>query len=108
MLKSIALYRDGSKLSQPLSALMPGSDAAAAAVLSIMKETGKEGIGLALSPTERGKKRNPLPAKRFGYTQKAKIGGHSIFVRGPDNMRMGRWGRYSLTCTRKARPSAPC
>jgi ribonucleoside-diphosphate reductase alpha chain len=81
MLKSIALYRDGSKLSQPLSALMPGSDAAAAAVLSIMKETGEEGIGLALSPTERGKKRNPLPAKRFGYTQKAKIGGHSIFLR---------------------------
>ncbi|MGD0727184.1 MAG: adenosylcobalamin-dependent ribonucleoside-diphosphate reductase [Spirochaetia bacterium] len=81
MLKSIALYRDGSKLSQPLSALMPGSDAAAAAVLSIAKETGDEGIGLALSPTERGKKRNPLPAKRFGYTQKAKIGGHSIFLR---------------------------
>ena len=32
-------------------------------------------------PTARGKKRNPLPAKRFGYTQKAKIGGHSIFLR---------------------------
>jgi ribonucleoside-diphosphate reductase alpha chain len=81
MLKAIALYRDGSKLSQPLSSLMPGSDAAAAAVLSIMKESGEEGIGLALSPTERGKRRSPLPAKRFGYTQKAKIGGHSIFLR---------------------------
>ncbi|MGA2480032.1 MAG: adenosylcobalamin-dependent ribonucleoside-diphosphate reductase, partial [Spirochaetia bacterium] len=81
MLKAIALYRDGSKLSQPLSSLMPGSDAAATAVLSIMKDAGKEGIGLALSPTAHGKKRNPLPAKRFGYTQKAKIGGHSIFVR---------------------------
>ena len=81
MLKAIALYRDGSKLSQPLSSLMPGSDSAAAAVLSIMKEAGDEGIGLALSPTERGKRRTPLPAKRFGYTQKAKIGGHSIFLR---------------------------
>jgi len=81
MLKAIALYRDGSKLSQPLSSLMPGSDAAAAAVLAIMKESGAERIGLALSPTARGKKRNPLPAKRFGYTQKAKIGGHSIFLR---------------------------
>jgi ribonucleoside-diphosphate reductase alpha chain len=46
-----------------------------------LKESGEEGIGLALSPTERGKKRNPLPAKRFGYTQKAKIGGHSIYLR---------------------------
>jgi ribonucleoside-diphosphate reductase alpha chain len=81
MLKAIALYRDGSKLSQPLSSLMPGSDSAASAVLAIMKESGEERIGLAVSPTARGKKRNPLPAKRFGYTQKAKIGGHSIFLR---------------------------
>jgi ribonucleoside-diphosphate reductase alpha chain len=80
MLKAIALYRDGSKLSQPLSSLMPGSDSAAAAVLAIAKDTGESGIGLALAPA-RGKKRNPLPAKRFGYTQKAKIGGHSIFLR---------------------------
>jgi ribonucleoside-diphosphate reductase alpha chain len=81
MLKAIALYRDGSKLSQPLSSLMPGSDTAASAVLEIMKETGSERIGLALSPAVRGKKRNPLPAKRFGYTQKAKIGGHNLFLR---------------------------
>jgi ribonucleoside-diphosphate reductase alpha chain len=80
MLKSIALYRDGSKLSQPLSSLMPGSDSAAAAVLAIMKEAGDSHIGLALTPG-RSKKRDPLPAKRFGYTQKAKIGGHSIFLR---------------------------
>ncbi len=81
MLKAIALYRDGSKLSQPLSSLSPGSDAAAAAVLALLREGGEEGIGLALSPSARGKKRNPLPAKRYGYTQKAKIGGHSIFLR---------------------------
>jgi ribonucleoside-diphosphate reductase alpha chain len=80
MLKAIALYRDGSKLSQPLSSLLPGTDAAAAAVLAIAKDAGESGIGLALAPA-RGKKRNPLPAKRFGYTQKAKIGGHSIFLR---------------------------
>ncbi len=81
MLKAIALYRDGSKLSQPLSALMPGTDATAEAVLAIMKDAGKEPIGLVASSVTRGKKRNPLPSKRFGYTQKAKIGGHSIFVR---------------------------
>ncbi|HEY9596028.1 MAG TPA: hypothetical protein VHE79_16220, partial [Spirochaetia bacterium] len=81
MLKAIALYRDGSKLSQPLSSLMPDSDAAASAVLAIMKEAGEPAVGLAPAVAERGKKRNPLPAKRFGYTQKAKIGGHSIFLR---------------------------
>lgn len=81
MLKAIALYRDGSKLSQPLSSLTPGSDPAADALLALLREPGEEGIGLALSPSARGKKRNPLPAKRFGYTQKAKIGGHSIFLR---------------------------
>jgi ribonucleoside-diphosphate reductase alpha chain len=32
-------------------------------------------------PPSGGKRRTPLPAKRFGYTQKAKIGGHSIFLR---------------------------
>ncbi len=82
MLKSIALYRDGSKLSQPLSSLMPGlRRRGRGRARPSCKESGDEGIGLALSPTARGKKRNPLPAKRFGYTQKAKIGGHSIFLR---------------------------
>ncbi|HET6485186.1 MAG TPA: ribonucleoside-diphosphate reductase, partial [Spirochaetia bacterium] len=81
MLKAMALYRDGSKLSQPLSSLMPESDAAASAVLTVMNDVKQEGIGLAVSPSQVAKKRNPLPAKRFGYTQKAKIGGHSIFLR---------------------------
>ena len=81
MLKAIALYRDGSKLSQPLSSLMPGSDAAAAAVLAIMKDAGQGAHRPRCPRLTRGKKRNPLPAKRFGYTQKAKIGGHSIFLR---------------------------
>jgi ribonucleoside-diphosphate reductase alpha chain len=79
MLKAIALYRDGSKLSQPLSSLMPGSDSAASAVLSVLEhDNAEEGPE---APGDRARKRTPLPAKRFGYTQKAKIGGHSIFLR---------------------------
>jgi ribonucleoside-diphosphate reductase alpha chain len=78
MLKAIALYRDGSKLSQPLSSLMPGSDTAAAAVLAAMRDTGEEAEDDGAAQVRR---RTPLPAKRFGYTQKAKIGGHSIFLR---------------------------
>jgi ribonucleoside-diphosphate reductase alpha chain len=81
MLKAMALYRDGSKLSQPLSSLMPGTDAAADAVLSVLKEAGEDEQGMEEESVARPRKRNPLPAKRFGYTQKAKIGGHSIFLR---------------------------
>jgi ribonucleoside-diphosphate reductase alpha chain len=81
MLKAIALYRDGSKLSQPLSSLMPDQDAAAAAVLSVMREAEK-GEPLVEEPGPgQARKRILLPTKRFGYTQKAKIGGHSIFLR---------------------------
>jgi ribonucleoside-diphosphate reductase alpha chain len=80
MLKSIALYRDGSKLSQPLSSLMPGADTGAAAVLAALQESDA-GVGVELAAPGRPKKRNPLPAKRFGYTQKVKIGSHSIFLR---------------------------
>ncbi len=79
MLKAIALYRDGSKLSQPLSSLMPDSDTAAAAVLSVLEHDHEEEE--TETPGGRARKRTPLPAKRFGYTQKAKIGGHSIFLR---------------------------
>jgi ribonucleoside-diphosphate reductase alpha chain len=96
MLKSIALYRDGSKLSQPLSALAPGADLIADSILAL--QTGELGDdeeeeiaarhlsaddapelpGMPAAP--RGVRR-ALPNRRSGYTQKAKIGGHSVFVR---------------------------
>ncbi len=80
MLKSIALYRDGSKLSQPLSSLSPGADEIADRLLAIenrlsMRE--KKSFQHVLSRMER----KPLPNRRGGYTQKAKIGGHSLFLR---------------------------
>ncbi|MCL2008746.1 MAG: adenosylcobalamin-dependent ribonucleoside-diphosphate reductase [Treponema sp.] len=79
-LKAVALYRDGSKLSQPLSSFAPGMDPLADMVLgvenSILSENGSEKKG----ETFRGV-RKPLPSRRIGYTQKAKIGGHSMFIR---------------------------
>jgi ribonucleoside-diphosphate reductase alpha chain len=97
MLKSIALYRDGSKLSQPLSALAPGADLIADSIVDL--ETGlydkdEEEVAAplpavkgnpepelpGLPPSPRGIRR-ALPNRRAGYTQKAKIAGHSIFVR---------------------------
>jgi len=80
-LKAVALYRDGSKLSQPLSSFAPGTDPLADTILKV-------GRGLDLQPAAADSRRaavrgvrKPLPNRRMGYTQKAKIGGHSIFIR---------------------------
>jgi ribonucleoside-diphosphate reductase alpha chain len=98
MLKSIALYRDGSKLSQPLSALSPGVDIIADSIVALQSGDlsnsdsdqpdptdliaatyfSPELPGLPQSP--RGLRKS-LPNRRKGYTQKAKIAGHSVFVR---------------------------
>ena len=81
-LKAVALYRDGSKLSQPLSSFAPGADPLADTILSVEKSIAS-GYTPGVSPERRkgGKGRKPLPNRRSGYTQKAKIGGHSIFIR---------------------------
>ncbi|MDR2542722.1 MAG: vitamin B12-dependent ribonucleotide reductase [Treponema sp.] len=81
-LKAVALYRDGSKLSQPLNTFAPGTDPLADTILKVEK-------GLDLAPVTLDQRkaakirglRKPLPNRRMGYTQKAKIGGHSIFIR---------------------------
>ncbi len=81
MLKAVAIYRDGSKLSQPLSAAV--DDGAAAE-----EPAGKavEVEKLAAKMTERLvirylAKRHRLPFRRTGYTQKAVVGGHKIYIR---------------------------
>jgi len=84
-LKAVALYRDGSKLSQPLSSFAPGTDPLADTILGVEKAMNS-GYTHGVSPDRRksGKTRSvrrPLPNRRKGYTQKAKIGGHSIFIR---------------------------
>jgi ribonucleoside-diphosphate reductase alpha chain len=81
-LKAVALYRDGSKLSQPLSSFAPGVDPLADMILKV-----ERGLDAPPSPAADGRKakvrsiRKSLPNRRMGYTQKAKIGGHSIFIR---------------------------
>jgi ribonucleoside-diphosphate reductase alpha chain len=89
MVKAVALYRDGSKLSQPLSAVAfddldedaeseygdfePVAPAAAADHPAIR---AAEELVRGLRRGEREK----LPARRRGYAQKAKVGGHSIYL----------------------------
>ena len=81
-LKAVALYRDGSKSSQPLNAKADSRDeeeeeetveakAPAPAVVAPVQEW-------LTPPTTR---RHRLPKKRSGFTQEARIGGHKVFLR---------------------------
>jgi ribonucleoside-diphosphate reductase alpha chain len=83
-LKAVALYRDGSKLSQPLASFAPGADPLADTILaaerSLEAPERSAAAEQAASKDARGIRRH-LPSRRSGYTQKAKIGGHSIFIR---------------------------
>ncbi len=80
--KAIALYRDGSKLSQPL-----GSRLAAELFEGLERSQPEVPSGEVIHKlTERMviryiSERRKLPFKRSGYTQKAIIGGHKVFLR---------------------------
>ncbi|RMH38350.1 MAG: adenosylcobalamin-dependent ribonucleoside-diphosphate reductase, partial [Nitrospirae bacterium] len=77
MLKAVALYRDGSKLSQPLSSVteLPSREESSAAVQTAARQAAERVMVRYLA------KRRPLPARRSGYTQKAIVGGHKIYLR---------------------------
>jgi ribonucleoside-diphosphate reductase alpha chain len=77
MVKAVALYRDGSKLSQPLSASTDSGKTAEAApeVLAVAEKITERVLVRYLA------KRRPLPTRRNGYTQKAVIGGHKLYLR---------------------------
>lgn len=80
MLKANALYRDGSKLSQPLNAVV---NSWASAIFEEENEAPVEKVKKIATQVvkEYIKTRRNLPHKRGGYTQKVKIGGHSIYLR---------------------------
>ena len=86
--KANALYRDGSKLSQPLSAsLIEDEDdeeelleAPQAARAALIAERIVEKIVVKEVARERAS-REKLPERRKGYTQKAIVGGHKVYLR---------------------------
>ncbi|MGP1396973.1 MAG: vitamin B12-dependent ribonucleotide reductase [Inquilinaceae bacterium] len=94
-IKANALYRDGSKLSQPLSSsLLDDEDesdeeslaeaiaaAPAAARVPILAERMIEKVVERIVERERPVDRARLPDRRKGYTQKAVIGGHKVYLR---------------------------
>ena len=74
MNKAIALYRDSSKLSQPLN--ISNDD------IEILDNTETQEENQVIKIIERYvAKRKRLPHRRAGYTQKAVIGGHKIYLR---------------------------
>ncbi len=85
-LKSIALYRDGSKLSQPLnSAVFSADDLDAmesADDINTKARIGAERIveKIIERVVERPTERRRLPDRRTGYIQKATIGGHKVYL----------------------------
>ena len=104
MLKAIALYRDGSKLSQPLAAalldaaesddeetddviaeMLDELDAASApdrviAVASRLAHLAERSLAPASERALGRGSRELLPSRRHGYAQKAKVGGHTIYL----------------------------
>jgi ribonucleoside-diphosphate reductase alpha chain len=81
MIKAVALYRDGSKLSQPLAATYDFGGEAAAEELPL-----QAAFTTPLQVAERIvyryiAKRRRLPERRSGYTQKAIVGGHKVYLR---------------------------
>lgn len=76
--KCVAVYRDGCKLSQPLNAI--GADTLATAIEQKDIPTVAQELARQTLADTRGTHR-PLPNKRTGYTQKATIGGHKLYIR---------------------------
>ncbi|TNJ46799.1 vitamin B12-dependent ribonucleotide reductase [Phaeobacter sp. B1627] len=85
--KANALYRDGSKLSQPLAASLVENDDEAAEILesgSVPEKvtTLAEKIVEKIVVKEVLKShRTKMPQRRKGYTQKAVVGGHKVYLR---------------------------
>ncbi|HRE60518.1 MAG TPA: vitamin B12-dependent ribonucleotide reductase [Micropepsaceae bacterium] len=92
-LKANALYRDGSKLSQPLSAQVLGVDDAEDAEDAVAAVAASQPAAVRTQVvTERiverviervreAASRDRLPDRRKGYTQKAVVGGHKVYLR---------------------------
>jgi ribonucleoside-diphosphate reductase alpha chain len=88
-LKANALYRDGSKLSQPLSSQVFDFDdeedeleeALAQPMAARTAMVTERVVEKVIERVIRDRERETLPARRKGYTQKAIVGGHKVYLR---------------------------
>ncbi len=86
-IKANALYRDGSKLSQPLASALIDDDEEVEEILTNGSAQEKAAV-LAEKIVEKiiireviRTNREKLPERRKGYTQKAIVGGHKVYLR---------------------------
>ena len=82
--KANALYRDGSKLSQPLSTqlIADDEDEAEDLVEGLMAKPMIQRVETIVEKiVEIARGRDKLPGRRKGYTQKAVVGGHKVYLR---------------------------
>ena len=89
-LKAVALYRDGCKASQPLSAQSDDSSADDSSAGESLSENVSTEVSVAADLSAPAVPqtfappstiRHRLPKKRTGWTQEARIGGHKVFLR---------------------------
>ena len=94
-LKANALYRDGSKLSQPLNSQLIEDDEdevdhletgsvetmMAASLPARTTAISEKIVERVVERIERMRERERLPDRRKGYTQKAVVGGHKVYLR---------------------------
>src|SRR5208337_3729215 len=92
-LKANALYRDGSKLSQPLQSQLIADDEEDDNLIEafLEKPAAARASALAEKVVEKVverivvmRERERMPDRRDGYTQKAVIGGHKVYLRTGD------------------------
>ncbi|SOC85452.1 ribonucleoside-diphosphate reductase class II [Ensifer adhaerens] len=86
-LKANALYRDGSKLSQPLNASLIEDESDEDALEDLIQQPqAAQAVTITEKIVERViekviRDREKLPNRRQGYTQKAVVGGHKVYLR---------------------------
>ena len=82
-IKANALYRDGSKLSQPLNSALLDDDDIDEDNTTIEQDITKRTSEVVEKIVERvvRAEREKLPHRRKGYTQKAMVGGHKVYLR---------------------------
>jgi ribonucleoside-diphosphate reductase alpha chain len=88
-LKANALYRDGSKLSQPLNSQLIADDEEDEEIEAFLeKPAAARAAGIAERIVEKVveritviRERERMPDRRKGYTQKAVVGGHKVYLR---------------------------
>ena len=86
-IKANALYRDGSKLSQPLNASLIEDEEDEDALEDLIQQpAAAQAVTITEKIIERVvervvREREKLPNRRQGYTQKATVGGHKVYLR---------------------------